>query len=71
MTTVTENDLKKLETMVTDLGNQITAQNLQINEKLNDMRVEIASIKEGQSGLSKRLDNLEFTNFCLPSYKTA
>jgi hypothetical protein len=38
----------------------------QVDNKLNDMRVEIASIKGNQKGnqegFSKRLDNLEFTN---------
>ncbi|GAB4305769.1 hypothetical protein CSQ80_00260 [Cyanobacterium aponinum IPPAS B-1201] len=33
-----------------------------VDNKLNDMRVEIASIKGNQEGFSKRLDNLEFTS---------
>ncbi|MBF2055999.1 MAG: hypothetical protein IGQ45_02010 [Cyanobacterium sp. T60_A2020_053] len=31
-----------------------------LDSKLNDIKIEIATIKEGQNGLGKRLDNLDF-----------
>jgi uncharacterized phage infection (PIP) family protein YhgE len=38
---------------------QVNSQFIQVNEKLNDMRVEIATLKEGQSGINKRLDSVD------------
>ncbi|NCO74789.1 MAG: hypothetical protein GW795_08875 [Cyanobacteria bacterium] len=39
---------------------QVNSQFIQVNEKLNDMRVEIATVKSDVNGLGKRLDNLDF-----------
>lgn len=66
MSSVSENDLKELKDLINSKFEQV-------NEKLNDMRVDIATLKEGQNSLNKRiddisssvnkrLDNLEFTN---------
>ena len=54
MSTVTDNDLK-------DLKDLINSKFEQVETKLNDMRVDIATIKSDVNGLGKRLDNLEFT----------
>jgi uncharacterized coiled-coil DUF342 family protein len=73
MSTVTDNDLRELKDLINSKFEQVDRKFEQVNEKidsrfeqvdnkLNDMRVEIASIKGNQEGFSKRLDNLEFTN---------
>lgn len=60
MSTVTENDLKELKDLITQLGDRQNQGFTQLNDKLNDMRVEIATLKEGLNGINKRLDNLDF-----------
>ncbi|WP_373478377.1 hypothetical protein [Geminocystis sp.] len=73
MSTVTDNDLRELKDLINSKFEQVNekidfrfeqvdSRFTQVNDKLNDMRVEIASIKGNQEGFSKRLDNLEFTN---------
>ena len=62
MSTATENDLRELKDLINSKFDQVDHKLEQITDKLNEMKVEIATIKEGQTGLSKRLDNLEFTN---------
>lgn len=59
MSTVTENDLKEVKELITQLSNRMIAQNEQVNEKLNEMKVDIATLKEGQSGINKRLDSID------------
>jgi murein lipoprotein len=60
MSTVTENDLQTLEDLISDLGKTQKEEFTRLNEKINDMRVDIATLKEGQNGINKRLDNLDF-----------
>ena len=55
MSTVTGNDLRELKDLINSKFEQV-------NEKLNEIKIDITSLKESQAGLSKRLDNLEFTN---------
>jgi septation ring formation regulator EzrA len=73
MSTLTDNDLTELKDLINSKFEQVNekidsrfeqvdSRFLQVNDKLNDMRVEIASIKGNQEGFGKRLDNLEFTN---------
>ena len=66
MSAVTDNDLKELKDLINSkfeqINQKIDSRFEQVDNKLNDMRVEIASIKGNQEGFSKRLDNLEFTN---------
>lgn len=66
MGTVTDNDLRELKDFINSkfgqINEKIDTRFEQINEKINDMKVDIATLKEGQNGLSKRLDNVEFTN---------
>ncbi|MBF2056405.1 MAG: hypothetical protein IGQ45_04080 [Cyanobacterium sp. T60_A2020_053] len=62
MSTVTDNDLRELKDMIIQLNDRMIAQNEQNNEKLNDIKVDLATIKSDVNGLGKRLDNLEFTN---------
>lgn len=73
MGTVTNNDLQELKDLINSkfeqvdhkfelVNEKIDSRFEQVDNKLNDMRVEIASIKGNQEGFSKRLDNLEFTN---------
>ncbi|MGI0479980.1 hypothetical protein ACN4EE_04240 [Geminocystis sp. CENA526] len=59
MSTITENDLKEVKELITQLNNRMITQNGQVNEKLNDMKVDIATLKEGQSGINKRLDSID------------
>lgn len=60
MGTVTDNDLKELKEFISSKFEQVEGKLEQVNEKLNDMRVDIATLKEGQNGINKRLDNLDF-----------
>lgn len=59
MSTVTENDLKEVKELITQLSNRMIAQNEQVNEKLNEIKVDIATLKEGQNGINKRLDSID------------
>lgn len=64
MSTVTENDLTELKDLINSkfeqINEKIDSRYQLLDSKLNDMRVEIASIKGNQEGFSKRLDNLDF-----------
>lgn len=53
MSTIIETDLK-------DVLTQINGKLDKLTEDVNDVKVSLASLEEGQKGLSKRLDNLEF-----------
>jgi predicted nuclease with TOPRIM domain len=52
MSAVTENDLKELKELIIQKYEKI-------EDKLNDIRVEIATLKEGQNSINKRLDDLQ------------
>lgn len=67
MDTITDSDLKELKGFISskfeqtnEKFEQISKKLEQVNEKINDMRVDIATLKEGQNGINKRLDNLDF-----------
>jgi murein lipoprotein len=53
MSTIIETDLK-------DVLNQINGKLDKLTDDVNDVKVILAKLEEGQKGLSKRLDNLEF-----------
>lgn len=59
MSTVTENDLKEVKELITQLSNRMITHHEQVNEKLNEMKVDIATVKEGQTNINKRLDTIE------------
>ena len=74
MDTITDSDLKELKGFISSKFEQtnekfeqiskkieqVEGKFEQVNEKINDMRVDIATLKEGQNGINKRLDNLDF-----------
>lgn len=64
MSTVTDNDLKELRDLINSkfeqINEKIDNRYQLLDNKLNDMRVDIATLKEGQNGINKRLDNLNF-----------
>ncbi len=74
MSTVTENDLREIKDLinskfeqvndkfeqVNDKFEQINSKFEQVNDKLNDLKIDIAVLKEGQNGINKRIDNLDF-----------
>lgn len=77
MSTVTDNDLKGLKDLINSkfeqINEKIDNRYQLLDSKLNDMKIDIATLKEGQNNtnqritetkeaLGKRLDNLEFTN---------
>ncbi len=64
MSTVTDNDLKELRDLINSkfesINEKIESKFERVFEEFTVVKVEIATLKEGQNGLSKRLDNLEF-----------
>lgn len=64
MSAVTDNDLKELKDLTNSKFKQtnekIDNRDQLLDNKLNDMKVEIATIKGDINGLGKRLDNLDF-----------
>lgn len=62
MSTVTDNDLKELKELIKSVNEKIDNRYNSLDSKLNDMRVDMATLKEGQKGINERLSNLEFTN---------
>jgi uncharacterized coiled-coil DUF342 family protein len=67
MSTVTDNDLKELRDLINSkfeqINEKIDNRYQLLDGKLNDMRVDIATLKEGQNGINKRLDeSKEATN---------
>ncbi len=55
MSTVTDNDLKELRDLINSKFDSIS-------RDINEIKVDVATIKSDVNGLGKRLDNLEFTN---------
>lgn len=60
MSTVTDNDLRELKNLINSRFEQVDRKLEKVFEELTDIKVDIATLKEGQNGISKRLDNLEF-----------
>ncbi|WP_342597689.1 hypothetical protein VKI21_06925 [Cyanobacterium aponinum UTEX 3222] len=59
MGTVTDNDLKELKELISDLAKTQKEGFNQLNEKMNNMRVEMATVKENLSSLNKQLTTVE------------
>ena len=70
MSTVTENDLKEVKQLINDfaktqqeqfekLNEKIDSRYQSLDSKINDIRVDIATLKEGQKSLDKRLDDVQ------------
>lgn len=53
MSQIIETDLKEILTQINEKLDKLTGD-------VNDIKVSLARLEEGQNGLSKRLDNLEF-----------
>ena len=53
MSTIIETDLK-------DVLNQINGKLDKLTEDVNEVKVSVARLEEGQNGINKRLDNLDF-----------
>ncbi len=53
MSTIIETDLK-------DVLNQINGKLDKLTENVNEVKVSVARLEEGQNGINKRLDNLDF-----------
>ncbi|MGI0481828.1 hypothetical protein ACN4EE_13685 [Geminocystis sp. CENA526] len=73
MSTTTDNDLRELKDLINSkfeqINEKIDNRYQLLDGKLNDMKIDIATIKSDVNGLGKRLDdtnkridNLEFTN---------
>ncbi len=68
MSTVTENDLRELKDFINEKFNSLSSDTDKkfyqfkedINKEFTDVKIALAKIEEGQNGISKRLDNLEF-----------
>jgi hypothetical protein len=55
--TVTENDLRELKDFINE---KFATLKEDVTKEFTDIKITLAEVKEGQKGLSKRLDNLEF-----------
>jgi hypothetical protein len=51
----TESDLKRLEELINKRFDSLESEQKEIDKKLNDIRVDIAILKEGQNIISKRI----------------
>ncbi len=67
MTTVTENDLQRLEELINNkFGtlnqkvDEVKANQEKMKDDITQIKIDIATLKEGQNGINKRLDNLDF-----------
>ena len=61
MSTFTNNDLKEVKQLISDLAKNQQENFEKLNEKINGMRVDIAILKEGQKALGKRLDDSQLS----------
>lgn len=60
MSTVTEDDLKELKTVIENQGTEINQKLDKLNGSVTDLRVDIATLKSEVSNNNKRLDNIDF-----------
>ncbi len=67
MSTLTDNDLKELKDLIKaqndkidKIDDKIDKLKDNINEQFLQVKVSLAKLEEGQNGLGKRLENLEF-----------
>jgi len=60
MSTVTENDLKELKTLIENQGKELNQKLERITENINYLRVDIATLKSEVNNNNKRLDNIDF-----------
>ena len=59
MTQVTDSDLKEIKSLISDLAKTQSEKFEKLGDQINDMKVDIATLKEGLNGISKRLDSFE------------
>ena len=59
MTTVTDNDIKELKDLINSKFDQVDRKLERVFENLTDIKIDIATLKEGQKNLDKRLDSVE------------
>jgi DNA-binding transcriptional MerR regulator len=67
MSTLTDNDLKEIKDLIKEqnaklekIDDKIDQLKDNVNEQFLQVKVSLAKLEEGQNGLSKRLENLEF-----------
>ncbi|AFZ46286.1 hypothetical protein Cyast_0306 [Cyanobacterium stanieri PCC 7202] len=58
MTTVTENDLKEIKELIIQLSDRTNNQYTQLNQKINDLTLDVAVMKESLLGVNKRFDDV-------------
>ncbi len=70
MSTVTENDLRRLEDLINSkfegvdrkfekLSDEVNGKFEKLSDEVNSIKVDIATLKEGQNGINKRLDDTQ------------
>ncbi|BAQ63233.1 hypothetical protein GM3708_3639 (plasmid) [Geminocystis sp. NIES-3708] len=59
MSTVTDNDLKELKDLINSKFEQVDRKFERVFDELTTIKIDIATLKEGQNGLNKRLDSVE------------
>ena len=57
MSTVTENDLQRLEDLINKRFDSLESEQKEIKKDLTEIKINIATLKEGQNSLNKRLDD--------------
>ncbi|WP_373479361.1 hypothetical protein [Geminocystis sp.] len=56
MSTITDNDLRELKDLINSKFEQVDRKLEKITDEIITLKVEIATVKEGQNGINKRLD---------------
>ena len=59
MSTVTDNDLKELKDLINSKFEQVDRKFERVFDELTTIKIDIATLKEGQNGLNKRLDSVD------------
>ena len=59
MAQVTDSDLKEIKQLIADLAKTQSTKFDQLNEQVNNIKVDVATLKEGQNSINKRLDDLQ------------
>lgn len=60
MSTVTENDLKDLKTLIETKFEKVEGKLEKINENINELKVDMSALKAEMTTNNKRLDNTDF-----------
>ncbi|WP_342597389.1 hypothetical protein VKI21_02240 [Cyanobacterium aponinum UTEX 3222] len=61
MTTVTENDLREIKNLIIQLSERTDNQYKQLNQKINDLTLDVAVMKETLVGVNKRFDDVNIS----------